>query len=76
MVRYSRPHLAKEYCMADRNSAEILGFVFEKLAELPASKDRDRIASEILKKSEEYDFTENQMNADEALRKLGLRRSF
>lgn len=62
--------------MADRDSATIWGFVFKKLAELPESPDRDRIAQESLKESEEYDFTENQMNADEALRKLGLKRSF
>ena len=62
--------------MSDRNSAEILGFVFTKLAELPKSEDRDQIAQEILKKSEEYDFTEDQMNADEALQKLGIKRGF
>ncbi len=62
--------------MADRNSAEIFGFVFTKIAELTMSEDRDRIAQEVLKKSEEYDFTEDQMDADEALQKLGLQRSF
>ena len=62
--------------MADRSSAEIVGFVLTKLAELPKSSDRDRIAQEILKKSEEYDFTVEEMWADKALKELGIKRAF
>lgn len=60
--------------MADKTSAEIFGFVLGQLSTIPKSEDRDRVVQEILKKSTEYDFTEDQMRAEEALHQLGFRR--
>ena len=62
--------------MADRTSAEIFGFVLSQLSTIPKSEDRDRVVQEVLKKSTEYDFTEDQMKAEEALNRLGFHRRF
>jgi hypothetical protein len=59
--------------MADRTSAGIFGKVFTLLAERP-SEERKAMARKVWKESKEYDFTADQMYADEALTALGLAR--
>ena len=60
--------------MADRTSAYIFGEIFRDIASMPALPIRSRLAKEYWKMSREYDFSEYQMEADEALLKLGLAR--
>ena len=57
--------------MADRNSADIFGLLFEKLASDP-TKQHKTWAREFYEKSRTYDFSPDQMDCDEALVKLGL----
>jgi hypothetical protein len=58
--------------MADRNSAAIFGEVFKACAaEGEAGK---RIAAKLWPMCNEFDFTDDQMDADEALLALGLAR--
>lgn len=56
--------------MADRTAAGIFGEVFEALADPTFS--RKKFAKELLELSKEYDFTPDQMGADDALIKLKL----
>lgn len=58
--------------MADRDSAEIFGFVFEYLAEQPQDERTKALALEMWAKTPGYDFCTYQMGCDEALIKLGL----
>lgn len=60
--------------MADRSSAYILGRVFEMIADELRGAARDRVAADFWHLSREYDFTESQMHADEALILLGYAR--
>ena len=57
--------------MADRTSAEVFGFIFEKLSDNPTDENK-KLADEIFAKTMQYDFSHYQMYADEALQKLGL----
>jgi len=57
--------------MADRTSAGLFGDIFRMLAEEPTEKNKE-IASKIFDKTYNYDFSNYQMDADEALEKLGL----
>lgn len=57
--------------MADRNSAEIFGKVFEILAKDPTD-DHKALARKIAKTMPQYDFNNGQMDADDALAALGL----
>lgn len=60
--------------MADRNSAEIFGRLFDYLAFYIGTVDRKEFAKYLWTISEEYDFSPGQMECDEALLKLGLAR--
>lgn len=61
--------------MADRTSAEIFGAIFATLAdELPDNTIRQRIALKFWKMSRQYDFSDCQMEEDDALTTLGLAR--
>lgn len=57
--------------MADRTSAEIFGRVFKHLAKNPTDENK-AFAIELADWSNEYDFNAYQMDADEALRTLGV----
>lgn len=57
--------------MADLKSAEIFAHVFKTLAE-QNTQECVESANEIYKICKDYNFTANQLYADEALRKLGL----
>jgi hypothetical protein len=57
--------------MADRTSAGLFGMIFELLAKNPTDEHKE-IAKEILGKAGDYDFSNYQMDADDALIKLGL----
>jgi len=57
--------------MADRTSARLFGDIFNMLAEEPTEKHKE-MASKIFDKTYDYDFSNYQMYADEALKKLGL----
>ena len=59
--------------MADRTSAEIFGTIFEMLAENITDEQR-LLALRIYKLSQRYDFTECQMDADDACLALGIAR--
>lgn len=59
--------------MADRTSARVFGKVFELLAKNPTDEHK-AIAKEIFAETGEYDFSSYQMDADDALMKLGLAR--
>lgn len=59
--------------MADRTSAEIFGRIFGLLAADPTAENK-RLARQIFEISKDYDFTPNQMYADEASLILGLAR--
>lgn len=60
--------------MADRTSAEIFGNVFTYLASQPQTPERDAFASKMWECHRDYDFSDYQMGADNALLKLGLAR--
>jgi hypothetical protein len=61
--------------MADRSSAYLFGEVFRIVAEyVPPGDTRDAMARRLWDLTLGYDFTDNQMNADEALLALGLAR--
>ena len=55
--------------MADRTSAGILGLVFELLAE---GKSKKQMVKALWRARQDYDFSDDQMDADEALIQLGL----
>jgi hypothetical protein len=57
--------------MADRTSAGLFGKIFELLAKNP-SDEHKQMAKEIWPMTSEYDFSEYQMYADDALLTLGL----
>lgn len=57
--------------MADRTSAEIFGKIFEYVAE-PGPIGKQAFANFLWALSENYDFDARQMEADEALIKLGF----
>lgn len=57
--------------MADRTSAEIFGKMFRHLAKDPSDKNK-AFAAEMTEWMAEYDFNAYQMDADEALRTLGV----
>lgn len=57
--------------MADRTSAELFGFMFTELASLPGTAD---LVKKLWRRSREYDFSDYQMNCDDALIALGLAR--
>ena len=57
--------------MADRTSAGLFGKVFNLLAKNPTSEHKE-IAKEIFAEVGNYDFSNYQMYADDALMKLGL----
>jgi hypothetical protein len=57
--------------MADRTSAEIFGDLFEQLAKIDDDTARV-IARWAMGRTQHYDFTTDQMGADDALLKLGL----
>lgn len=59
--------------MADRTSAELFGTLFELLAENPTDEHK-AIARRMFDLSGRYDFSEYQMEADEACVTLGLAR--
>ena len=61
--------------MADRTSADLFGEVFGILAEhVPAGPERDATALRLWTAQDDYDFSPNQMDADNALMELGLAR--
>lgn len=60
--------------MADRTAAEILGEVFGILAKRKDVEEAKAIALQVWPLTQQYDFTEDQMEADAALKKLGLMR--
>jgi len=57
--------------MADRTSARLFGDIFNMLAEEPTEGNKD-IAAKMFPKTRDYDFNHYQMDADDALIKLGL----
>jgi len=57
--------------MADRTSAELFGILFEVLAQNP-NEDNKALAKQFFELSDGYDFSYDQMYADEALITLGL----
>lgn len=59
--------------MADRSSAEIFGMVLDILAEDPTD-DHKAIAKRVFEQTRHYDFTVGQMECDNSLKKLGLKR--
>jgi len=59
--------------MADRTSAGIFGLVFKLLAKNP-TEEHKAIALKLWKESQYCDFSDDQMDADAALKKLGLAR--
>lgn len=63
--------------MSDRTSAEIFGNIFEFLAKLKKNdqvsmNDIDEMAQWLYKQSKQYDFSDDQMYADDALKIFGL----
>lgn len=60
--------------MSDSTSAEIYGRLYTELAKKPDSKEIVVVAKAMWKRSWEYDFHACDMDADEALIKLGLAR--
>lgn len=58
--------------MADRTSAEIFGNLFKRLAENP--RDLKDLAAAFWGMAQSYDFSNDQMDANAALIKLGLAR--
>lgn len=58
--------------MADRTAAEIFGTVFIELAKKPTPENK-ALAKRLHKKSENYDFSQCQMDCDGALKKLGIK---
>ncbi len=59
--------------MADRTSARLFGEIFELLAENPTDEHK-AIAKKIFAKTNDYDFSYYQMDADESLIALGIAR--
>lgn len=59
--------------MSDRNSAELFCLIFELLAENPTDEHK-QMARKIYDKSSQYDFSNSQMEADDACLKLGIAR--
>lgn len=57
--------------MADRTSAGLFGKIFELLAKNP-TEEHKIIAKEIFAYTRDYDFSNYQMDADDALVTLGL----
>lgn len=57
--------------MADRTSARLFGQIFELLAKNP-TEEHKQIAREIFAMNGDYDFSNYQMDADDALIVLGL----
>ena len=57
--------------MADRTSAALFGKIFELLAKNPTDEHK-AMAKEIWPLTNDYDFSEYQMNADGSLIELGL----
>lgn len=57
--------------MADRTSAEIFGSIFEKLSEEPDTANV-QFVTWLWEMAGRYDFSDCQMECDEALVKLGL----
>lgn len=60
--------------MSDRTSAGIFGRIFNLLAKNPTEENKT-IAKEIFDEKGEYDFSNYQMDADDALIVLGLART-
>lgn len=61
--------------MSDRSGAYMFGRVFKLIAEhVPPGAERDTLAAEFWREQRDYDFSPNQMDADEALATLGLAR--
>ena len=60
--------------MADRTSAEVFRAIFELLAGEPPSDTRTRLTRGVWSLARNYDFSTCQMDADDALMKLGLAR--
>lgn len=60
--------------MADRTAAGIFGDVFCILAKRKNQEEASAIAAEVFALVSGYDFCEEQMEADKALKKLGLAR--
>lgn len=61
--------------MSDRTSAHLFGRVFKLIAEyVPPGDARDRLAREFWRETQGYDFSDYQMDADDALFALGLAR--
>ena len=58
--------------MADRTSAEIFGNLFDYLANKPLTDEVKKDAEVFWGWQRGYDFTPDQMGADESLAKLGL----
>ena len=59
--------------MADRTSAEIFGRIFNLLAANPSTEHR-QLARQIMQIGREYDFSPDQMYADEACLSLAIAR--
>jgi hypothetical protein len=57
--------------MADRTSANLFGTIFKLLAKNPTDEHKE-IAKEIFAETGDYDFSNYQMDADEALIALDL----
>lgn len=60
--------------MADRTSAEVFGEVFRILAKRKNKEEAQAIAARVWPLTQNYDFTEDQMEVDAELMKLGLAR--
>ena len=58
--------------MSDRTTARLFAVVFEGLAAIPQSKERDSLAEEMWQSTGEYDFCTYQMYCDDHLVTLGL----
>ncbi len=58
--------------MTDRTSARIFGDFFKRLSTMPGTPDRQAIGKYMLEQAGEFDFTLDDMNADEALALLDL----
>ena len=60
--------------VSDRTSAEIFRRIFEGLAKGEGPVNRKKLARELWKDTEQYDFHPKQLECDDVLQKLGLAR--
>jgi len=58
--------------MGDTSSAALFGDIFDVLAKLPATEERDWLARYLWKRTEEFDFSDRELEADASLVELGV----